>query len=69
MSSVRPTRPSLPNHSAAQPLLIGATVRLRGTEPTGVIIGNSSDKDRVRVRWKDTGDETYCLKANLALVR
>jgi hypothetical protein len=69
MSSVRPTRPSLPNHSAAQPLLVGATIRLRGRGATGVIIGNSSDKDRVRVRWEDTGDVTHCLKANLVLAR
>jgi hypothetical protein len=68
MSSVRPTKPS-PNHSAARPLLIGAAVRLRRGGATGVIIGNSSDSDRVCVRWDDTGDTTHCLRTKLQSTR
>jgi hypothetical protein len=71
MSSVRPTRPTPRKHSVttAPPLLLGATVRLRGRDATGVIIANSIDPDRVRVRWDDDGDVTLCLRAKLQPVR
>jgi len=70
MSSVRPI-PEPPKRSAttAQPLLLGARVRLQSREATGVIIGNSRESNRVRVRWDDTGEVTRCLRANLVPVR
>ena len=52
----------------AQPLPLGARVRLRGREATGVIIGNSTDRDRVQVQWDDTGEVTHILIANLERV-
>jgi hypothetical protein len=55
--------------ATAQPLPLGATVRLRGREATGVIIGNSTDRDRVRVQWDDTGEVTHCVKTNLESAR
>jgi hypothetical protein len=44
-------------------------VRLRGRKAAGVIIGDSPEIDRVRVRWDDTEEVTHCLKANLVLAR
>jgi hypothetical protein len=70
MSSVHPV-PKLakrPRRKGA-PLLLGARVRFHSREATGVIIGNSLDTDRVRVRWDDTGEVSHCLRANLVLVR
>jgi hypothetical protein len=55
--------------ATAQPLLLGAHVRLHSSEATGVIIANSIDSDRVRVRWDDTGEVTHCLRAKLVPVR
>jgi hypothetical protein len=49
-------------------LLIGTQVRLRRGEATGVVIANSTDIDRVQVRWDDTGEVTHCPKANLERV-
>jgi hypothetical protein len=49
-------------------LLIGAHVRLRRGGATGVVIANSTDINRVQVRWDDTGEVTHCPKANLTLV-
>jgi hypothetical protein len=68
MSSVRPV-PKPAKRPAAQPLLLGAHVRLHSREATGVMIGNSPDTDRVRVRWDDTGKVTRCLRAKLVPVR
>jgi hypothetical protein len=48
-----------------QPLLLGAAVRQRRGEATGVVIGESADIDRVRIRWHDTDEVTDCLSANL----
>jgi hypothetical protein len=67
MSSVRPV--PKPAKRPAQPLLLGAHVRLHSREATGVVIGNSPDSDRVRVRWHDTGEVTHCLRAKLVPVR
>jgi hypothetical protein len=53
----------------AQPLPLGATVRLRGRDATGVIIGNSPDIERVRVQWDDTGEVTHCLCTRLVPAR
>ena len=55
--------------ATAQPLLIGAHVRLHSSEPTGVVIGYSRERDRLLVRWFDTGEVTSCLRAKLAPVR
>jgi hypothetical protein len=49
-------------------ILIGAQVRLRRGGATGVVIANSTDIDRVQVRWDATGEVTHCPKANLTLV-
>jgi hypothetical protein len=70
MSSVRPVpKPAKRPAATAQPLLLGAHVRLHSSEATGVIIANSIDSDRVRVRWDDTGEVTHCLRAKLMPVR
>ena len=39
---------------------LGAHVRLRRgqAEATGVVIGNSTDIDRIQVQWDDTGEVT-----------
>jgi hypothetical protein len=58
-------KPSLRKRPA---LLIGAQVRLRRGGATGVVIANSTDSDRVQIRWDDTGEVTHCPKANLELV-
>jgi hypothetical protein len=66
--SVRPRRQSKTAKrpaATAQPLLLGAAVRLGRSGATGVVIGNSADIDRVRVRWDDTGEVTNCFRANL----
>jgi hypothetical protein len=55
--------------ATAQPLRLGAAVRLRGRKATGVVIGNSRDRYRVRVQWDDTGEVTHCLKRNLEPAR
>jgi len=70
MSSVRPV-PNPASHSTttAKPLLIGAHVRLHSSEPTGVVIGYSRERDRLLVRLFDTGEVTSCLRAKLAPVR
>jgi hypothetical protein len=49
---------------------LGAHVRLRRgqAKATGVVIGNSTDIDRIQVQWDDTGEVTHCPKANLELV-
>jgi hypothetical protein len=49
---------------------LGAYVRLRRgqAKATGVVIGTSTDIDRVQVQWDDTGEVTHCPKANLELV-
>ena len=73
MFSVRPLKPAQPLRNrpdaTAQPLPLGTTVRLRRREATGVVIGNSRDKYRVRVQWDDTGEVTHCLKRNLEPTR
>ena len=46
-------------------LLIGAYVRLRRGQATGVVIANSTDINRVQVRWDDTGEVTHCPKDHL----
>jgi hypothetical protein len=57
--SAKPSTQKRPN------LLIGAQVRLRTGGATGVVIANSTDIERVQVRWDDTGGVTHCPKANL----
>ena len=54
----------------ATTFLLGAHVRLRRgqAKATGVVIGNSTDIDRIQVQWDDTGEVTHCPKANLELV-
>ena len=74
MISARPPKPAkLPlrkrSDATAQPLLLGAAVRLHNKGKTGVVIGNSHDIDCLRVRWDDTGLVTHCLKTSLARVR
>jgi len=70
MSSVRPVPKPAKRHAAiARSLLLGAHVRLHSREKTGVIIGKSVDRDRVRVRWDGTGKVTRCLRAKLVPVR
>jgi hypothetical protein len=73
MFSVRPSKPPQPLRKSrdadAQPLPLGAAVRLRGRETTGVVIGNSHYEYRVRVQWDDTGEVTHCLKRNLEPAR
>jgi hypothetical protein len=70
---VRPGKPVQPLRkrpdATAQPLPLGAAVRLRGRDATGVVIGNSRDRYRVRVQWDDTGEVTHCLKRNLEPAR
>ena len=75
MYSVPPSKRTLPSDAlhdpvaTAQPLPFGATVRLRGRDPTGVVIGNSPDVDRVRVQWDDTGEVTHCVRTSLKSAR
>jgi hypothetical protein len=72
MFSVRPSKPAQPSlrrAETAQLLPLGAAVRLRGREATGVVIGNSPYEYRVRVEWDDTGEVTHCLKRNLEPAR
>jgi hypothetical protein len=63
MFSVRPSKPvrllrKRPD-ATARPLPLGAAVRLRRREATGVVIGNSGHYEyRVRVQWDDTGAVT-----------
>src|SRR5262245_32845832 len=52
-------------HSVRHP---GAHVRLRRGQANGVVIGNSTDIDRVQVQWDDTGEITHCPKADLEVV-
>jgi hypothetical protein len=61
-------KPSLTERPDATTFPLGAHVRLRRRKATGVVIGNSTDIDRVQVQWDDTGEVTHCLKANLELV-
>ena len=67
MPIVHSSKPSAHKRSATteQPLLLGTAVRLRGKAATGVVIAGASDSGRVRVRWDDTGEVTYCLRDNL----
>jgi hypothetical protein len=44
------------------------SLEVRQAKATGVVIGNSTDIDRVQVQWDDTGEVTHCPKANLELV-
>jgi len=68
--SLRPVhKPAKRPAATAQRLLLGAHVRLHSREATGVVIGNSTGADRVRVRWDDTGKVTHCLRAKLVPVR
>jgi hypothetical protein len=53
----------------AQAELLGAAVRQRNNGVSGVVIANSRDIDRVRIRWDDTGEVTDCLKTSLTLLR
>ena len=70
MFNVRPRKPAQPLRDAtAQPLRLGAAVRLRGRGVTSVVIGNSPDIDRVRVRWDGTDEVTHCLRASLEQAR
>ena len=74
MFSARPPKPAKPSlrkrlATTAQPLLLGAAVRLHNKGTTGMVIGNSHDIDCVRVRWDDTGEVSHCKKASLARVR
>ena len=73
MFSVRPPKPAQPLRNrpdaTAQPLPLGAAVRLRGRKATGGVIGNTRDRYRVRVQWDDTGEVTHCLKRNLEPAR
>jgi hypothetical protein len=69
MSSVRPiTNPANHPTATAQPLLLGAYVHLHMSPATGVVIGYSPERDRVLVRWDDSGEVTRCLRAKLAPV-
>jgi hypothetical protein len=47
---------------------VGAQVRLRQRQTTGVVIGYSPHRSRVWVRWEDTGEVTHILIANLERV-
>jgi hypothetical protein len=47
---------------------VGAKVRLRQRQTTGVVIGYSPQRNRVRVRWDDTGEVAHILIANLERV-
>jgi hypothetical protein len=47
---------------------VGAQVRQRQRQTTGVVIGYSPDRDRVRVKWDDSGEVTHILTANLERV-
>jgi hypothetical protein len=74
VSSVRPSKrnlPSEPNDPVATvpPLPLGAAVRLRGRDATGVVVGNSPDRDRVCVQWDDTGEVTHCVRTSLESAR
>jgi hypothetical protein len=70
MSSVRPMpKPAKRLRRNRAPLLLGARVGLHSREATGVVIGNSPDRDRVRARWDDTGEVRRCLRANLMPLR
>jgi hypothetical protein len=74
MYSVRPTsKRALPSPNdpvaTAQPPPLGAAVRLRRRDATGVVVGNSPDIDRVRVQWDDTGEVTHCVRTNLESAR
>jgi hypothetical protein len=54
---------------APRPFLgVGAQVRLRQRQTTGVVIGYSPHRSRVWVRWEDTGEVTHILIANLERV-
>jgi hypothetical protein len=54
---------------AAQPLLIGAHVRLHSSAATGVVIGYGPERDRVLVRWNESGEVTSCLRRKLTPLR
>lgn len=75
--SVRPCsvrksfKPSLRDRSdsAMQPLSLGAHVRLRWREATGVVIGYSDNsRSRVKIQWDDTGGVAHILIGNLERV-
>jgi hypothetical protein len=53
----------------AQPLLIGAHVRVHMSRETGVVIGYGPDRERVLVRWNESGEMTQCLRSKLAPLR
>jgi hypothetical protein len=55
--------------ATAQPLLIGAHVRLHMSPATGVVIGCSPNRDSVLVRWDESGKVTRCLRSKLAPLR
>ena len=38
-----------------------------GREVTGVVIGSSYDRQRVKIRWDDTGQVMHCVKNKLEL--
>jgi hypothetical protein len=48
---------------------LGAAVSLRRREATAIVVGYTTNIDRVQVLWDDTGEVTHCLKANLDLTR
>jgi hypothetical protein len=49
-----------------QPFQPGDVVRLRGREVTGVVIGSSYNRQRLKIRW-DTGEIMHCVKNKLEL--
>jgi hypothetical protein len=52
-----------------QPLLIGAHVRVHTSRETGVVIGYGPNRDRVLVRWNESGEVALCLRSKLAPLR
>jgi len=58
-------KPALTARPDAATVPLGVHVRLRRRKAARVVIGNSTDIDRVQVQWDDTGEVTHCLKANL----
>jgi hypothetical protein len=42
-------------------------LRLRGREVTGVVIGSSYDRQRMKIRRNDTGQVMHCVKNKLEL--
>jgi hypothetical protein len=64
---MEPAGSNRPN-GTPQTLPLGAHVRLRRRQATGVVVGYSPDFDRVQVQWDDTRAVTHILIPNLERV-